>query len=534
MRTEKVTKFHNNKSNFRNIVLSSKNETPSINELKDQCLTMQIKLRKSSLFTKILAKRLEHFTAKNVKPTLSLEQILFLLHHSNQSQTALGVVSLKQYLNEVKITNQDFKYIIDKIYYRLLDLFINENEYRLDISVIFINLTLESNTMIKILLKDNIINYIKIIIEKNGKELDNNNNKDLKENMIILLSNLMSYSKDDYNEITKKIDVSLIIRNNIISSSLPANCNQREYYSNLLYNYFNYLPKSLINKNIDIVKYIINQIQIYQFSNTDLESLLEILSLCCKTKKVAFLILSYPELIKIFEEIINMKSQLILEVYRLFYQMIKLIKEPRNDLWNKLQFNEPMNFFYNELSYYYSNIGNNTKAIIQIIVYLLKIISQLLLGNDNSFQQLNANSNYITFLNELFQQNNSKKIRNQIIIIFITLLKSNNKEIFLNLLMNNIHIHLLSFLIQKNSSYEMNSELKYNLLCFLQIILEKNDKIIKTQIDNFDIETFLDSLLFSNDSDVSMKAKEIYIKYYSKDEENYYIPSSNNQMIIDK
>ena len=80
----------------------------------------------------------------------------------------------------------------------------------------------------------------------------------------------------------------------------------------------------------------------------------------------------------------------------------------------------------------------------------------------------------------------------------------------------------------------MNSELKYNLLCFLQIILEKNDKIIKTQIDNFDIETFLDSLLFSNDSDVSMKAKEIYIKYSSKDEENYYIPSSNNQMIIDK
>ena len=97
-----------------------------------------------------------------------------------------------------------------------------------------------------------------------------------------------------------------------------------------------------------------------------------------------------------------MKSQLILEVYRLFYQMIKLIKAPRNDLWNKLKFNEPMNFFYNELSYYYSNIGNNTKAIIQIIVYLLKIISQLLLGNNNSFQQLNANSNYITFLNELF------------------------------------------------------------------------------------------------------------------------------------
>ena len=55
MRTEKVTKFQDNKSNFRNIVLSSKNETPSINELKDQCLSMQIKLRKSSLFTKILA-----------------------------------------------------------------------------------------------------------------------------------------------------------------------------------------------------------------------------------------------------------------------------------------------------------------------------------------------------------------------------------------------------------------------------------------------------------------------------------------------
>lgn len=533
MRTEKVTKFHNNKSNFRNIVLSSKNETLSINELKDQCLSMQFKLRKSSLFTKILAKRLERFTAKNVNPTLSLEQILFLLHHSNQSQIALGVVSLKQYLNEVKITNQDFKYIIDKIYYRLLDLFINENEYRLDISVIFINLTLESNTMIKILLKDNIINNIKIIIEENGKEFDNNN-KELKENMIILLSNLMSYSKDDYNEITKKIDVSLILRNNIISSSLPTNCDQREYYSNLLYNYFNYLPKSLINKNIDIVKYIINQIQIYQFSNTDLESLLEILSLSCKTKKVAFLILSYPELIKIFEEIINMKSQLILKVYRLFYQMIKLTKDPRNDLWNKLKFNEPMNFFYNELSYYYSNIGNNAKAIIQIIVYLLKIISHLLLGNDNSFQQLNVNSNYITFFNELFQQNNSKKIRNQIIIIFITLLKSNNKAIFLNLLRNNIHIHLISFLIQKNSSYEMNSELKYNLLCFLQIILEKNDNILKTQIDTFDIETLLDSLLFSKDSDVSMKAKEIYIKYYSKDEENYYIPSSNNQMIIDK
>lgn len=533
MKTEKITKFHNNKSNFRSVVLSLNNEAPSINELKNQYLSMQVKLRKSNLFSKILAKRLEHFTAKCIEPTLSLEQIVFLLHHSNHSQIGLGVVSLKQYLNEVKLTNQDFKYIIDKIYYRLLDLFINENQYLLDISVIFINLTLESNTMIKILLKDNIIEHIKGIIQENYKKFENND-KELKENMIILISNLMSYSKDDYYEVTKNIDVSLIIRNNIVSSPLPKNIEQREYYSNLLYNYFNYLPKSLINKSIDIVKYIINQIQIYQFSSTDLENLLQILSMCCKTKKVASLIISYPGLLKIFDQIIIEKNQLMVEVYKLLYQIIKLIKNLTNNLWGKLKCNEPITLFYNELIYFYSNIGNNAKFINQSITYLLKIINHLLLDNEANVQQLTGNNNYLTVFNDFFQQKNSKKIKNEIINIFITLLKSNNiQEIILNIVRNNIHIHLISFLIQKNSSYEMNSKIKYNLLCFLQLILE-NDNIIKPQIDNFDIETILDSLIISNDSDVSMKAKEIYIKYYSKNEENYYIPSSNNQMIIDK
>ena len=180
----------------------------------------------------------------------------------------------------------DLKYILEKIYYRLFDLFVNHYQYQTDILDIFIDLTIENNIFIKALMKDNIVNYLK---EKREKFLLD---KELNSNIIVLLSNLISIDIRDYFEVNKKIDISSIIRGLLNQNTLYV---KEEIVLNLIYNFFNFMPKEMINKNIDIIDYLVRKIRenYYNSGVSYFEDLVDILISACKTKKVLKLLKEY-------------------------------------------------------------------------------------------------------------------------------------------------------------------------------------------------------------------------------------------------
>ena len=272
------------KSNF-----SLRNYSLTKEKLIEQNQSLKIKIRKTNLFNKMMEKRLSQFDLTKAT-NYSLEDIVFMLHNDrdhlrlismnceSQDLIQLGINELKKHLKN-KTSNKDIKYILEKIYYRLFDLFVNHYQYQTDILDIFIDLTIENNIFIKALMKDNIVNYLK---EKREKFLLD---KELNSNIIVLLSNLISIDIRDYFEVNKTIDISSVIRGLLNQNTLYV---KEEIILNLIYNFFNFMPKEMINKNIDIIDYLVRKIrEIYYNSDISyFEDLVDILISACKTKKV--------------------------------------------------------------------------------------------------------------------------------------------------------------------------------------------------------------------------------------------------------
>ena len=172
------------KSNF-----SLRNYSLTKEKLIEQNQSLKIKIRKTNLFNKMMEKRLSQFDLTKAT-NYSLEDIVFMLHNDrdhlrlismnceSQDLIQLGINELKKHLKN-KTSNKDLKYILETIYYRLFDLFVNHYQYQTDILDIFIDLTIENNIFIKALMKDNIVNYLK---EKREKFLLD---KELNSNIII-------------------------------------------------------------------------------------------------------------------------------------------------------------------------------------------------------------------------------------------------------------------------------------------------------------------------------------------------------------
>lgn len=513
------------KSNFslRNYSLTKEN-------LIEQNQSLKLKIRKTNLFNRMMEKRLNQYDLTNVT-NYSLEDILFMLHNDrdhlrlisfnceSQDLIQLGINELKKNLKN-KTSTKELKYILEKIYYRLFDLFINQFQYQTDIVDIFIDLTTENNIFIKVLMRDNIVNYLR---EKREKyPLD----KELNSNIIVLLSNLMSIDIQDYFEVNKTIDISSVIRGLLNQNTLYV---KEEIILNLIYNFFNFMPKEMINKNIDIIDYLVRKIR-ENYSNSDIsyfEDLVDILISACKTKKVLKLLKEY-QIIELCGNIIQGKTKYSLQGYKLLNEIFKISKKKITEIEKILHLKEN-DFIIKDLEYYSS--FNGVKESKEIMIYITKCLHNLMNHDILYLKQYLMNMHFISLLKNIFIKIPSKKIRNNILILLISSLDTNDTDIISILIKNELHLFIFSFLIEKDSSKEINSLLLYNCLSFLQICLTNNEygKNIKNQLEHFDFESYINKYLQNKDEDVCQKAREIFSRYY--EEENYYIPNSNRMII---
>lgn len=512
------------KSNF-----SLRNYSLTKEKLIEQNQSLKIKIRKTNLFNKMMEKRLSQFDLTKAT-NYSLEDIVFMLHNDrdhlrlismnceSQDLIQLGINELKKHLKN-KTSNKDLKYILEKIYYRLFDLFVNHYQYQTDILDIFIDLTIENNIFIKALMKDNIVNYLK---EKREKFLLD---KELNSNIIVLLSNLISIDIRDYFEVNKKIDISSIIRGLLNQNTLYV---KEEIVLNLIYNFFNFMPKEMINKNIDIIDYLVRKIRenYYNSGVSYFEDLVDILISACKTKKVLKLLKEY-QIIELCGNIIQGKTKYSLQGYKLLNEIFKIAKNKITEIEAILHLKEN-DFILRDLEYYSS--FNGVKESKEIIIYITKCILSIM-NHDILYLKQYLNSNFISFLKNIFIKIPSKKIRSNLLLLLIASFDSNDADIISSLIKNELHLFIFSFLIEKDSSKEINNLLLYKCLSFLQLCLNNNEygNNIKTQLEHYDLESYINKYLQNKDENVCQKAREIFTRHY--EEENYYIPNSNRMII---
>ena len=411
------------KSNFslRNYSLTKEN-------LIEQNQSLKLKIRKTNLFNRMMEKRLNQYDLTNVT-NYSLEDILFMLHNDrehlklisinceSQDLIQLGINELKKNLKN-KISTKELKYILEKIYYRLFDLFINQFQYQTDIVDIFIDLTTENNIFIKVLMRDNIVNYLR---EKREKyPLD----KELNSNIIVLLSNLMSIDIHDYFEVNKTIDISSVIRGLLNQNTLYV---KEEIILNMIYNFFNFMPKEMINKNIDIIDYLVRKIR-ENYSNSDIsyfEDLVDILISACKTKKVLKLLKEY-QIIELCGNIIQGKTKYSLQGYKLLNEIFKISKKKISEIETILHLKEN-DFIIKDLEYYSS--FNGVKESKEILIYITKCLHNLMNHDILYLKQYLMNIHFISLLKNIFIKIPSKKIRNNILILLISSLDTNDTDI---------------------------------------------------------------------------------------------------------
>jgi hypothetical protein len=186
----------------------------------------KLTLRKKTLFDDLMKRRLKHNSSNssnNNSSCNSIEQIGSIINEGmslkKNDLIDKGICLLLKYIdnNENTFHSKQKKYLLENIYYSLLDIFKHYNQYRINILHIFISLTAIDEIFISNLMNDNIISYISPIITKHSSHDDNNDDEYYLT--LILLSNCMVDNITNYTSITSSFDFSNIIHNLISSHS---------------------------------------------------------------------------------------------------------------------------------------------------------------------------------------------------------------------------------------------------------------------------------------------------------------------------
>ena len=516
----------------------------------------KLTLRKKTLFEDLMKRRLKHNSNNNSNGN-SIEQIGSIINEGmslkKNDLIDKGICLLLKYIenNENTFHSKQKKYLLENIYYSLLDIFKHYNQYHINILHILISLTAIDEIFISNLMNDNIISYISPIITKHSSTTMHDAHDDDEYYLtLILLSNCMVDNITNYTLITSSFDFGNIIHNLISSHSSYITDEYGDVVLIIMSAFLCYLPKQhMHSKYKAFAEFILHNKLPHIFNdsydNDSIDDIIDILVLFAKNRKIVEMLIDNG-ILYIINRIINELPAYVCKGYLLLSKLlVKCDDVQKQKMFPHAESTLP---FMNELMISITSAQHNVKLITNIFHCVRNIMV-----NSITFMKIYfLHKDFLTFLIELFMSNTTPNtIKTEIIIIFIVAMNHNNSndsntsnnQIQALLYKSNICKYVIQYINDNYYVNKLSDVFLYNALSLMELFLIYGEALtkmkplltnninntttinyIKIEMDNYNFSKTLEMIITSShNTKLIDKAKSIDIKYWSEDE-TYYEP----------
>ena len=448
--------------NSKFLYKSFNNDNNEKEEFEKEIIENKLSIRKRKLYQILQQKRIINSLNNNAEDknqTNQLSQVSILIQREGDNDIQSGLIIFYNFLiNNEKLDKENKEFILENIYYRLLDIILTEksfdnNKYMSKIFFLINYLTTESNAFIGPLTENFFLTQFKRVIE-----LNINNNNFISE-IIPILSDML-INKKKFVQIMNEIDIIKVMK-----IKMGENINDRDNLEHLLLlmnNFILNINKDKTNIFVFILEYVLNILKKIDENSMNIinneESLIMISTLDIlihmSNNQENLKIIKNNNCIQFIKDMINnFKSNNahshILKCYELLSNIIKNTSgsnEKKDIVTYIYQGNVNGLPFVNELI---ESIKIQNKSFIYI---LLNNITSLIYNSDDFCELYCSNNDFINILLNLFPNKTSKRIKNEIIIFFINVLENNNIKIYKYLLNTNIFQIFITYISKKTKS----------------------------------------------------------------------------------
>ena len=526
-----------NKENYADNDIHNKQYDMFIEESQLYKLT----LRKKTLFDDLMKRRLKHNNSNNNESKFNIEHIGSIIHEGmslkKNDVIDKGICLLLKYIenNENTFHSKQKKYLLENIYYSLLDIFKHYNQYHINILHIFISLTAIDEIFISNLMNDNIISYLSPIITNYSSTKPD----DKYYLSLILLSNCMVDNITNYNLITTAFDFGVIIHNLISTNLSYVSDEYGDVVLIVMSAFLCFLPKQhMYSKYKAFAEFILHKKLPHIFNDSydsdSIDDIIDILVLFAKNRKIVETLIDNGILYTI-NRIINELPTYVCKGYLLLSKLlVKCDDIQKQKMFPHAESALP---FMNELMISITNATQNVKLITNIF----HCVRNMMVNSFTYTKMYFLHQDFITFLIGLFMSNTTPNtIKTEILILFIVAMNHNNtnNQIQALLYKSNICKYVIQY-INDNYVNKISDVFLYNALSLMELFLIYGEALnkmksltnnsnginyIKIEMDNYNFSKTLEMIITSShNAKLTDKAKSIDIKYWSEDE-TYYEP----------
>ena len=500
----------------------------------------KLTLRKKTLLDDIMKRRLKHNDSNGSK--YNLEHIGNVIHEGMSSKKNdvidKGICLLLKYIEDDEniLHSKQKKYLLENIYYSLLDLFKHYDQYRINILHIFISLTASDEIFISNLMNDNIISYVSPIITNSSTATD------VYYLTLILLSNCMVDNISNYNLITTSFNFGDIIHNLITTNSSSVTSEYGDVVLIVMSAFLFFLPKQhMYSKYKAFVDFILHKKVPHIFNdsydNDSVDDIIDILVLFSKNRKIVETLIDNGILYVINRIITELPAYACKGYLLLSKLLVKCDDVQKQKMFPHAESSLPL---INELMISISSA--NAKQNVKLITNIFHCIRNIMVNSIAYTKMYFLHKEFLSFLIELFISNTTPNaIKTEIVILFIVSMNHNNdngnNQVQALLYKSNICKYVIQY-INENYSGKISDVFLYNALSLMELFLMYGEALskmktltnnnginyIKIELDNYNFSRTLEMIITSShNAKLIDKAKSIDIKYWSEDE-TYYEP----------
>ena len=509
---------------------SINNDNNEKEEFEKEIIANKLSIRKRKLYQILQQKRkinsLNNITEdKNQINQLSQVSLLIQREENNDIQSGLNIF-YNFLINNQELNKENKEYILENIYYRLLDIILTDksfdnNKHMSKIFFLINYLTTENNAFIGPLTENFFLTQFKKVIE-----LNINNNNFINE-IVPILSDML-INKKKFVQIMNEIDIIKVMK-----IKMGQNINDKDSMEHLLLlmnNFILNINQDKTNKFVFILEYVLNLLKKIYENNIDIindeESLIMIsildILIHMSNNQENLKIIKNNNCIQFIKDMINNSKNVkahshILKCYELLSNIIKNTNSS-NDKKDIITYIYQGNInslpFVNELI---ESIKSKNKSYAYI---LLNNITSLIYNCDNFCELYCSNNDFLNVLLNLFSNKTSKKIKNEIIIFFINVLENNNIKIYKYFLNTNIFQIFITYISKKTKSKNESTKIIiYNILYFINKSLlideENNIKEIIKILSKYKFKEIVEEYIENKDESISDISRTIFIKFFS-------------------
>ena len=371
---------------------------------------------------------------------------------------------------------------------------------------------------ISILTQDIFINLLNLLIKENS------NNERFLFAFISLISDILS-DKDKFFKLVKIIDIINFIKN-CINIQINTSNNVRENFLILINNFIINIPENFTHKFKFILKYVLNKLDNnfkFLYDNNSILAITAVFDILIHfglNKENSELIIN-NDLLLLIKNINNTNDVNITYKIKCFELLCNIIKTSE-DFSSKCNI---IGIFYdlNEDIPFYNELINYIKLKnFSLINVLIRCICSLC-NECTEFSELYfLNNNFILLFINLYEAKSPKKIKNEILICFIELIRAKNNKIYNNFIKSKIIFPvLLNYAHKKNKSKKTaNKIIVYNIIYLINLFLElrQHKNFIFDLLNECKFKNLLELLTKNKDEDICSLSRSIFIQYYSENE----------------